>query len=369
MEPTILPGGRTGRSRRPLRVLLVCDWFLKYTSDFAAALARGGHGVRLLCRSHALEFGGDLLEREQTLDRVRMAGVDVVELPARTREVGRRKLGALDEARRWAPDVVHAQSATYDPLLLAAFPRRKLFLTVHDPRPHLGARPQRRHRVLDWAWRRRADCIVVHSERLADGVSAKRPVVVLRHGTEVHVEADPVPRSPAVVFFGRLEPYKGISVLVEAMERVWKERPDVALRIHGAGSAATAIPTDPRIYADVRYVPEHELDRIFSRATLLVLPYLDASQSGVGSLALARGIPVVVSDVGGLPDLALDPSYVVPPGDADALAATILRHLDHDAALRQRVLEDARARFSWDAVAAAAVRAYRCVAEVDEGPR
>ena len=100
------------------------------------------------------------------------------------------------------------------------------------------------------------------------------------------------------------------------------------------------------------------VDLAFAAASVVALPYLDASQSGVGMLALARGIPVVVTAVGGLRELVLDESFVAEPGDPGSLAAAMLAHVDHDDELRKSVLDLAVARFSWSAVAARSVAVY-----------
>ena len=63
-----------------MRVALACDWFLKYASTQTAALARAGAEVMLLCRDHALEFGGDEAERRLALEHAADAGVRIVEL-------------------------------------------------------------------------------------------------------------------------------------------------------------------------------------------------------------------------------------------------------------------------------------------------
>jgi glycosyltransferase involved in cell wall biosynthesis len=90
-----------------------------------------------------------------------------------------------------------------------------------------------------------------------------------------------------------------------------------------------------------------------------VLPYDQASQSGVGLLAMGRGIPSIVTRVGALPELAVDDSLVVPPHDPAALASAILGHLDHGEVLRRRVLEHARRNFSWEVAAEHSLRVYR----------
>jgi glycosyltransferase involved in cell wall biosynthesis len=145
------------------------------------------------------------------------------------------------------------------------------------------------------------------------------------------------------------------------MEGVWAERAEVRLIVAGRGPEAALVPAHPLIELRDEYVPESELDSLFSEASIAVLPYIEASHTGVGTTALGRGVPTIVSDVGALRDIALDSTFLVPPGDDDALARAILRHLDHDDELRQSVLAFARERFSWDACARQAIELYESV--------
>lgn len=63
------------------RVLVTCDWFLKYAVDQCVGLRQAGAEVALLCRTHAFEFGGDGGERERVLDTARALGVQILEIP------------------------------------------------------------------------------------------------------------------------------------------------------------------------------------------------------------------------------------------------------------------------------------------------
>jgi alpha-maltose-1-phosphate synthase len=339
----------------PLRILLVCDWFLRYVAPYALALRGHGMEVALLCRDHAHEFDGRIEERDALLDRLRSSGVRIFEMPGRVSSVGALggALRVVLAARRWSPDVVHAQSEIHDPRLLAAIAGYPTALTVHDPELHWGTQRRPAHlRALQWAWRRRAQLLIAHGSEIAASLgSGKRRVAVLPHGAVVREAPLPVPDTPAVLLFGRLEQYKGLTVLLEAMERVWVRRPETRLVVAGKGCDAAAVPVDPRIEALLDYVPEAEIDSVFRRASVAALPYVDASQSGVGLDALGRGIPVVVTAVGALPELALDPSYIVPPRDPCALAGAILEHLDDGWVVRAAVLDRARQRFAWDGVA------------------
>ncbi len=354
-----------------IRVVLTCDWFLKYSASQAAALVRAGADVLLLCRDHPIEFGGDIAERAATIDTVRAAGVRVVELPGRIRDpaAARALLAVRRGLHRFNPSVVHAHF-TADPRALALLPRTPTVLTIHDPSPHPG-QPQGRtvlkrcfHRAAHDAWRRRADVIVVHSERLRDAVTLRRRqrCVVVPHGLDLHSEPLAPPRTPSVGFFGRLEPYKGLEVLARAMPHVWAARPDVELRIAGGGAAAVPL-SDHRLHLQRAYLPEAEIEAFFASVSVAVLPYTEASQTGAGSQAVGFGIPVITSRVGALPDLALDESYLIEPGDEPALSAAILRHVDDGPETRRRVMREVAAPRSWDAAAALSMSLYAELAQ------
>lgn len=348
----------------PRRVLLMCDWFLKYVGPFAEGLTRQGVAVAVLCRDHAHEFSGDRAERSRILGAMHSAGVDVIEVGGRGSSIAR-AAAPLARARRWKPDVVHAQSEIHDPRLLAAVGRKPLALMIHDPRPHLGTAPRPlRLRLWRHLWERRADYLLVHSRALAAELDTRKPVRVLAHGADVGVEPLLPPATPTVLLFGRLEYYKGVRVLLRAMRTVWASRPDALLLVAGKGAELAAVPDHPQIQTIPGYVPEDEVDALLAMASVVVLPYLEASQSGVGSRAIGAGVPVVVTDVGGLPDLALDQTYVVPPGDDKALAAALLRHLDDPYAVRCEVLARARREIGWDSVAARANAIYDELAAV-----
>jgi glycosyltransferase involved in cell wall biosynthesis len=104
-----------------------------------------------------------------------------------------------------------------------------------------------------------------------------------------------------------------------------------------------------------RFVRDEEVAAYFRRAGHAVLPYSQAEQSGVLFTALAFGTPLLVSSVGGFPDIAAaGAAALVAPGDAEALASALQR-LVADAGERQRLGAAARRAaagpYSWDAVA------------------
>jgi glycosyltransferase involved in cell wall biosynthesis len=113
---------------------------------------------------------------------------------------------------------------------------------------------------------------------------------------------------------------------------------------------------------DPRFVADEELPSYFERADLVVLPYLDADQSGVLYTALAFGKPLLLSDVGGFPELAdTGAARIVPRGDAAALGQALRELLgEHDTLRRMAAAASAaaRGRYSWPRIADAHLALY-----------
>jgi glycosyltransferase involved in cell wall biosynthesis len=201
---------------------------------------------------------------------------------------------------------------------------------------------------------------------------------------------------PVALFFGLLRPYKGLDVLLRAWRGAGGQGVGSASgegiggggeqRIGGGGGEGigiegaqlwiagmprtdlSALLGDPRAAAaagvrlDARFIPDAELPAYFRRADLVVLPYLEADQSGVLSTALAFGRPLLLSDVGGFPEVAATgAARTVPAGDPAALRAA-LRELLGDPAKLAEMAACARAAasgpYSWEAVARAHLEVY-----------
>ena len=354
-----------------LRAWLACDWFVKYTAGLAQGLAENGCEVTLLTRDHDQEFGD---ERGAMRAFVAANASDArhLELPGRVRDpAGLRATARLARDRRgFAPDVVHLQDSVTNDLRLAlasGLPRGRYALTVHDPVPHPGdeVHGQALKRVRR-ALRRRASLVFVHSDALAEELEGsgdvRAPIEVVPHGAAAGEFRPPPPDS--LLFFGRMSYYKGLDVLLDAMPAVWAARPQVKLTVAGEGEwPEHPVLADPRITPRDEHVPESEVSRLYEEATCVVLPYRQASQSGVGTLAMQHGRPVIATQVGGLPELVrADRGRIVPSEDPQALAGAILEVISTEG-LAERLGRGAAAaverEIGWKAVAAKTIDAYR----------
>ena len=319
----------------------------------------------MLSRSHALEFGGSTAERDEVLDVLRREGIQLVRR-SRPRPVDLRDPGDACRYDESFADGGHRSCTFTRTTILGCWRspadiersspsmiRSSIWVPAPSPAPRRGSSDR---------WFRRAERFVVHGQALAEELAPivdRSRIIVIPHGVSPRSDPLPRPESPSVLLFGRLEQYKGVEVLVEAMRLVWERRPETRLVVAGEGQAARLVPEDPRISLISRYVPEREVETLFADASLVVLPYTQASQSGVGVMAIARGVPVVVSDLGALPELACDPSFIFEAGNPRALAETIVRHLDDGAEVRSGVLRHAQSRFSWDRAAQLSAELYR----------
>ncbi len=171
--------------------------------------------------------------------------------------------------------------------------------------------------------------------------------------------AAPARSGPAtVLFLGRLVPVKGVEVAIAAAAR-WRD--PARLIVAGDGPCAPALAAAARAAGRVELVGEvrgAERDRLLAGADLLVLPSVRVEGGRTEGLpvaaleAMAAGVPVVASRVGGLAELPAAALRLVPPGDPEALAAAVDQLLgDPEAARRQ--IAAARALVAgrdWDVV-------------------
>ena len=357
---------------RPLRVILACDFFVRYSARLAAGMVEQGADVMLLTRDHDLEFGGVPGSADAFVQDAVGRRVTHLRLPGRVRSPQglREMLRLRRRIRDFDADVVHVQSSILnDPRLAYAvgLRRREFALTTHNPSPHPGESPTRIDRLANDLLAKTAGLIFVHGEalraELAGEVTTRAPVVVVPHGVD---PVKPLPRAPdpSILFFGRIERYKGLDVLLDAMPAVWEDLPAATLMIAGRGSLPDhPALADPRVQVHNDYVDDDRVEGLFQAASCVALPYVKASQSGVGSLAKRYGRPLVVTSVGALPELVADGSgLIADPGDCEGLARQITAVLQ-DSELAERLGEagvsSASNGSSWGGVAELTLRAYR----------
>jgi glycosyltransferase involved in cell wall biosynthesis len=362
----------TSSGHRAPRVILACDFFVRYSAQLAAGLADRGAEVALVTRDHDLEFGGHAGGAESFVrDAIGSRNVRYERLGGRVRSPQglREALRLRRRLRKFGADYVHVQgSITNDPrlLLVAGTRPRRFALTNHNPSPHPGETVSRANQWANETLARMAGLIFVHGEALREElrtkVSPRAPIVVVPHGVEPGAAA-PAAELPSILFFGRITRYKGLDVLLDAMPEVWRRVPEARLTIAGSGDVPEhAALGDPRVTVEAGYVADERVPSLFGQASCVVLPYRKASQSGVGSLAKQHGRPLVVTDVGALPELVADGSGLIAPAEDPAGLAAALNEVLSDRelarALGEAGIRGASEASSWGEVAGLTLRAY-----------
>ncbi|HOT93736.1 MAG TPA: glycosyltransferase family 4 protein [Methanoregulaceae archaeon] len=286
-----------------------------------------------------------------------------------------RPIRFLRAIRSEAPDLLHFNGVSpWYGLLLPILSRRyPIVVTVHDVVPHAGSRAwdQELARSL---FLRYADAVIVHGEWARRQLDAPIPTYVIPHGDYSFFTGlggeEPVDEEDAVLFFGRIEEYKGLRYLLEAMPLVWQASPATRLIIAGAGdlSPYADLLGDGRIELVNRFIEDAEVPVLFQRAMTVVLPYIEGTQTGVIPIAYAFSRPVIVTDVGSIPEVVEDgrTGYIVPPRDPEALADAILKLLQKKplriimgTAAREKMTRE----LSWGPISERTIAAYREVME------
>jgi phosphatidyl-myo-inositol alpha-mannosyltransferase len=176
---------------------------------------------------------------------------------------------------------------------------------------------------------------------------------------------------PTVLFVGRLEPRKGLAYLVRAFLRLKPAFPGLRLLVvgrddrHQQGKLMAMVP--PRLRPDLVFVgavPQADLPSWYASADVFCAPSLGGESFGIVlAEAMAVGLPVVCSDIGGYRDVVHDGTdgLLVPPRDPEALAAALGGLLDNPArlaAMGQAAATAAR-RYAWETVAGEVAEVYR----------
>jgi starch synthase len=262
------------------------------------------------------------------------------------------------QIRDFDPDVIHLQLGHFwFNWALPWLGDCPLVMTVHDASRHPGDAETRK--TPQWVYDRaccRARERIVHAPQVKDLLLQRLsipsstvhviPHILIGDDTAT-VGENAQDEEPLVLFFGRIWEYKGLEYLIRAEPLITSRVPKAKIVIAGRGekfdSYRRMMVHPERFIVHNDYVSDEKRAALFRRASLVVLPYIECSQSGVIPLAYRFGKPVVATTVGGLPDMVDDDrtGYLVPPRDATALAEAIIRLLQ-DKELRRQFGENGR---------------------------
>ena len=245
------------------------------------------------------------------------------------------------------PDIIHFNiDFNHNYFLLYFLLKIPFVCTVHDPIPHADNNTFREALKRRIFYRYIKNYIILNSEQRDEFISRYKlqkkhvfistlsiydyilPDTTLPVLNRLHLPGDSI----QILFFGRINKYKGVKYLLSAFRSIISKFPDTQLVIAGKGDLdVNNIESYKNVSFINRYIKSDELSRLISESDFVVCPYTDATQSGVIMTAFAFCKPVIATNVGGLKNFVIDgvTGLLIEPGNTEKLGEAIGRFIQH----------------------------------------
>ncbi|MBK8805443.1 MAG: glycosyltransferase family 4 protein [Bacteroidales bacterium] len=264
---------------------------------------------------------------------------------------------------------------------------KKIFYTAHDVLPH--DKDNRYNRILFWFIYRIQNVLIVHTEFIKERISnefgiSNTKIFVIKHGVYIRKKDDSISRlnakikyciSPnefSILFFGNIVKYKGLNILLEAFKLLQncgnfklliagKVNPDYEVEMQRLRKEHDS---NHIIYL-LDYIPDNDIEFIFKASDVTVLPYLEASQSGVMFMSYAYGRPVIAPNLGGFKFDIIEgkTGFIFEVGCVNDLVNCVLKTRDlvinNDEDVSREIIEIAESTYSWLEIAKVLVMVYK----------
>ena len=362
-----------------MRILLVSLWHVEYALELADALSRKDHEIKILLIEERVKetVGENSLKNFKFKLRYTLIPFKSFKHPYIIGII----LKIFSIVFSFKPHVIHIQEC-YNPLntVFHVFQSCTVITTIHDIIVHPGGDRQviQRWKLFVTHLNRRYAYknIIVHGRALKllyQKTYKKKDynIYVIPHGClssfkegiDYKVDEEPY----TVLFFGRMNEYKGLRILIEAEPLVSNEYHDFKIIIAGKGEElkkySSTIKSNSHYEIHAKFIPNKCVAQFFQRASIVVLPYIEASQSGIVAMAFAFGKPVIVTNVGSLSEIVRNGQngIVIPPNSAPALAQAI-KELFKDVSKRKKLGHNAHVishnELGWDRISRMTIETY-----------
>ena len=250
------------------------------------------------------------------------------------------------------PDVIHFQAADWIRILMVMKLCNKVNFvsTIHDPYPHLGetgiTKVFGKKSVIS-----NSNGLIFHGEKMKSfglnifNLSHKKVHSFPLGPYELYTDYDRsnvdiltqeiINDNFIILMFGRFYEYKGLSNLIK-IEKILSRITDKKYKIILAGQGPdldkhiTTIKNNTNFIVIDKFITEKEVNYLFANSSIVALPYIEATQSGVIPISLAFKKPVITFDVGSLSEYILDgkTGIIVDPNDYNSFAENINRMMN-----------------------------------------
>ena len=158
-----------------------------------------------------------------------------------------------------------------------------------------------------------------------------------------------------VLYFGRIEPYKDIDVLLDMFDIIHDSDNEIKLIIAGKGDVShwkNRIQSNKSIELINRWIDNKELSGLFRKSTVVVLPYKEATQSGIIPFAYEFNVPVIASNCGAISEQIVngETGYLINKGNVDEFACKVLNLLQNKELIMnmKKNIMDYKRKYSWN---------------------
>ncbi len=356
-----------------MRIICISPWFFDYTIQLVNALSKKETVMLVITANMPNEH---LESIDKKVDLYLFGRGYSLYHPANLLTL----MDFVKKMNEFKPNIIHLQlgGSIVDLALLPFFKKYPLVATFHDVKLHTGENNWLTNFIRYWE-RKCSNQIIVHGEKLKEQMIKEynlpsekvHAIPIGEHEVapfKKHERKDLTEDGNSILFFGRIYEYKGLEYLIKAEPLITKEVPDAKIIIAGMGEdfkkyENMMINRDNFIVHNYR-ISYKEGAELLQRCSLVVLPYIDASQSGVIPTAYGFKKPVVVTDVGAIPEIVDDgiTGFIVPPRNTEALADAIVKLLKNED-LRKQMGENAykklKTDLSWDNIAEKTIEVYK----------
>jgi len=168
-----------------------------------------------------------------------------------------------------------------------------------------------------------------------------------------------------ILFFGRISPYKGLQYLIEAIPKIKEKIATIKLIIAGKGNFWFDFEKKDEYEIHNYHLSNEELSSLIQRSALIVVPYTDATHSGVIMTAYAFNKPVVATAVGAIPEILINniTGKLVSAGNSAMIANAVIDLLLNPGKreqMKNNIKEiTSKGKLSWDYASQQTINVYQ----------
>jgi glycosyltransferase involved in cell wall biosynthesis len=250
----------------------------------------------------------------------------------------KRPIGFIKTIKKIKPKIIYITH--FHPWIIFAFCLRKIyrfkiFYTCHDNPFEPKESPAPFMNFLEKIFTKNANLVITHSNFVKNGIEKylkNKKIIVLHLGIYERIcyvkEKFNLSGPINLLFFGRIEEYKGLDILIEAFEILKRKNLDIFLTIAGRGQISkTLLHKIHSLNINLKnyWLSNEELCDLLNKADVLIAPYKQSTQSGIVITALTYGIPIIATDVGANREFIEDgkDGFLVKPNDPEDLVKKI----------------------------------------------